>query len=362
MAYIGTKPKDVRSFGRAKFDYTATQGQTAFTGADDDGKTLGFTDGQMEVFVNGILMDESDFSTSNGNTVTLASAANLNDIISIVAMQTDIPNSDYVPISGGAFSGNVTVGGTLGVTGATTTAALTASGNVNATTRLQVGDSSITNAYSGNPASGYVADFQGSSGTQTYISIAAPTASSLGDNGVIIGEDATDTYFLQRGNKNIKLATQDTVRLTIDGSGHVTTPYNPAFSQATYNTFTVAATGTQVMTSSNVWAANNSNAYSSTNSGWNVSTGTFTAPVAGRYIFHLTYFLNNHTSGYWYTYLQHNGSTKTYGYVPQTSTHLCVAQSAIFNMSANDTARAAWTNNYVTGEIYGTSFSGHLIG
>ena len=115
MAYIGTEPKDVRSFGRAKFDYTATQGQTAFTGADDDGKTLGFTDGQMEVFVNGILMDESDFSTSNGNTVTLASAANLNDIISIVAMQTDIPNSDYVPISGGTFTGAVTASNGLTV-------------------------------------------------------------------------------------------------------------------------------------------------------------------------------------------------------------------------------------------------------
>jgi len=105
MAYIGTQPKDVRSFGRAKFDFTATQGQTAFTGADDDSKTLGFTDGQIEVYVNGILMDESDFTTSNGNTVTLASAANLNDIISVVAMQTDIPNSDYVPVSGGTFTG-----------------------------------------------------------------------------------------------------------------------------------------------------------------------------------------------------------------------------------------------------------------
>ena len=111
MAYIGTQPKDVRSFGKAKFDYTSTQGQTAFTGADDDNKTLGFTDGQIEVFVNGILMDESDFTTSNGNTVTLASAANLNDVISIVAMQTDIPNSDYVPISGGTFTGAVTVNG-----------------------------------------------------------------------------------------------------------------------------------------------------------------------------------------------------------------------------------------------------------
>ena len=120
MPYIGTQPKDVRSFGRAKFDFTATQGQTAFTGADDDSKTLGFTDGQIEVYVNGILMDESDFTTSNGNTVTLVSAANLNDIISIVALQTDIPNSDYVPASGGTFSGNVAMSGTLGVTGAVT--------------------------------------------------------------------------------------------------------------------------------------------------------------------------------------------------------------------------------------------------
>ena len=43
MSYIGTEPKDIRSFGRTKFDYTASQGQTAFTGADDDGKVLAFT-------------------------------------------------------------------------------------------------------------------------------------------------------------------------------------------------------------------------------------------------------------------------------------------------------------------------------
>ena len=57
MSYIGTEPKDIRSFGRTKFDYTATQGQTAFTGADDDGKVLAFTTGQINVYVNGILMD-----------------------------------------------------------------------------------------------------------------------------------------------------------------------------------------------------------------------------------------------------------------------------------------------------------------
>ena len=126
MSYIGTEPKDIRSFGRTKFDYTASQGQTAFTGADDDGKVLAFTVGQIEVYVNGILMDDSDFTTTGTGTVTLASAANLNDVINIVSFESNIPDNDYVPASGGTFtgavthSGNVSVGGTLGVTGAVT--------------------------------------------------------------------------------------------------------------------------------------------------------------------------------------------------------------------------------------------------
>ena len=112
MSYIGTEPKDIRSFGRTKFDYTATQGQTAFTGADDDGKVLAFTVGQIEVYVNGILMDDSDFTTTGTGTVTLASAANLNDVINIVSFETNIPDSNYVPASGGTFTGNVTFSGT----------------------------------------------------------------------------------------------------------------------------------------------------------------------------------------------------------------------------------------------------------
>ena len=110
MSYIGTPPKDVRSFGKAQFDFTATQGQTVFTGADDDSKTLGFTEGQIQVHVNGVLLDGSDYSTSNNNTVTLSAAANANDVLTVLALQTDIPNSDYVPISGGTFSGDVTFG------------------------------------------------------------------------------------------------------------------------------------------------------------------------------------------------------------------------------------------------------------
>ena len=115
MSYIGTEPKDIRSFGRTKFDYTATQGQTAFTGADDDGKVLAFTTGQIEVYVNGILMDDSDFSTTGTGTVTLASAANLNDVVNVVSFETNIPDSNYVPASGGTFTGAVTAANGLTV-------------------------------------------------------------------------------------------------------------------------------------------------------------------------------------------------------------------------------------------------------
>ena len=65
-------------------------------------------------------MDASDYTTSNTNTVTLVSAANLNDIITVVALQTDIPNRDYVPISGGTFTGDVTHSGDVTFSGSVT--------------------------------------------------------------------------------------------------------------------------------------------------------------------------------------------------------------------------------------------------
>lgn len=110
MAYIGTTPIDVRSFGTVKFEFTATSGQTAFTGTDDNNKTLSFVDDQLEVYVNGVLMDNDDFSTSGGNTVTLASPAAANDIITVNTLKSNAPITDYVQTSGGTFTGSVGIG------------------------------------------------------------------------------------------------------------------------------------------------------------------------------------------------------------------------------------------------------------
>jgi len=94
-------------------------------------------------------------------------------------------------------------------------------GNVNVNKSLQVGNSSITQQY---PTSGYIADFQASSGTQTYISIAEPNQTSLGDNGVILGEDQSASYLLQRNNKPLHFGTNNIHnRLSISGAGIVST-------------------------------------------------------------------------------------------------------------------------------------------
>ena len=54
------------------FDFTADSGQTAFTGADDNGSILSFIgNDNIQVFINGILLKQSDYTISNNNTAFL---------------------------------------------------------------------------------------------------------------------------------------------------------------------------------------------------------------------------------------------------------------------------------------------------
>jgi len=279
MSYIGTEPKDIRSFGRTKFDYTATQGQTAFTGADDDGKVLAFTVGQIEVYVNGILMDDSDFTTTGTGTVTLASAANLNDVINIVSFESNIPDNDYVPASGGTFtgnvtnsgtvtnSGNVTVGGTLGVTGATTAAGLTASGTVQSTELVANNAGNNTNIRVQNTASG----------------------SGSSDGFLIQNATNSKVYLWNYENADVLFGTNGTERLKIDSSGRVTTANQPCFIAYTNSNFATTANSNSIARNINGTYANVGNHYSTSGG----TASRFTAPVAGKYLFGFQILLQN---------------------------------------------------------------------
>ena len=73
------------SLSISRLDYTATQGQTAFTGLDDNGNTLSYSVGKIQVFLNGILMlDTTDYAATNGATITLVTAADSDDKLSVI--------------------------------------------------------------------------------------------------------------------------------------------------------------------------------------------------------------------------------------------------------------------------------------
>ena len=76
--------------------YTATANQTAFTGADDNGVSLTFTAGQIQVFFNGVLLEPTTDYTTASNTVTLVSGAAVGDIIQVASASVVLGTGDIL--------------------------------------------------------------------------------------------------------------------------------------------------------------------------------------------------------------------------------------------------------------------------
>ena len=105
MPYIG---KGANGFGiRERYRYSASGGQTAFTGSDLDSKTLQIDSGSVDVFINGVLMDTADYNTNTANQVTLTSGATASDEVMIVVYDV-FSLSDAMPKTGGTFTGGIT--------------------------------------------------------------------------------------------------------------------------------------------------------------------------------------------------------------------------------------------------------------
>ena len=73
----------------ARFKYTASGSQTTFTGSDDNGNTLAYDAGFVDVYLNGVkLVNGTDVTVTSGTSVVLASGTTANDIIDIVGFGT----------------------------------------------------------------------------------------------------------------------------------------------------------------------------------------------------------------------------------------------------------------------------------
>ena len=94
MGYIGNDPNTGTLEQNALLSYTATSGQTAFTGADANGFPLDIgPNSDVKVFMNGVLLDATDY-TQTANTITLASGAAVGAEIRIfVDKQFQVANS-----------------------------------------------------------------------------------------------------------------------------------------------------------------------------------------------------------------------------------------------------------------------------
>ena len=97
------------------YEYTATAGQTTFSGSDDNSATLSYTVDNLQVVMNGVVLDPADFTATNGTSVVLDSGATVGDQVNIYAFKSFTTADMVSKTAGGTFSGAVGFSG--GITG-----------------------------------------------------------------------------------------------------------------------------------------------------------------------------------------------------------------------------------------------------
>ncbi len=108
------------------YQYSASGGQTTFSGSDANSATLSYTVNNILVTLNGsLLFNGTDYTATNGTSVVLASGATASDVLQVTSFKS-FTTADMVPAStGGTFSGNVNVTGSVTSDGLTVDGAAT---------------------------------------------------------------------------------------------------------------------------------------------------------------------------------------------------------------------------------------------
>ena len=96
-----------------KFFYTATAGQTVFSGADDAARTLALTPNTEIVILNGIVLEQGVDYTATASSITLTTGAALNDELNVFAFGSFSVADTVSASTGGTFQSNVTVVGNV---------------------------------------------------------------------------------------------------------------------------------------------------------------------------------------------------------------------------------------------------------
>ncbi len=125
-----------------EYKFVTTSAQVTsktYSGTADVGGTLSYTQDNLIVFMNGVqLKNGVDYTASNGSSIVLTTAGQLNDEINVLAFKS-FTTADMVSKSnGGTFASAVTFGAGLTSTTGTFSGAITANGGIETDTNSKV--------------------------------------------------------------------------------------------------------------------------------------------------------------------------------------------------------------------------------
>jgi len=238
--YLGATPVPQATQHRESF--TATAAQTTFA-------TAGYTVGFVDVYLNGVHLTPADVTATNGSDVVLG-ACLVNDIVDI--------------ISHSAFELNAqTFTGGVDITGGLTTDGLTADGNI-----LDNAGLKVKGYFTNGGGDGYNVNL-GVTGNIGYLQ-------SLNGNSLNPLSLDGSTFSVRTG----AFATA----LTVDATGAVTKPLQPAFLAQP------ASTQTNIAVNSHVTVVFGTEIF---DQNADFASNTFTAPVTGKYQFNTSIRIEN---------------------------------------------------------------------
>ena len=277
MPYIGSTPTSVISRQSANiFTYTATAGQTAFTGADTNGNTLSCAPSDIMVHMNGIKLEESDF-TATTTTITLVSGAAVGDEVTITAFLTFESADHYTKSAADArYELDGAENRFVGVNGTTVTT------SSNAFARVKQGVAStgyaelqILNDIDQKLVVGSIGSTYGSSDW-------AGSRYLYSTHGDLLLKAASELELFSGGNT---VASHRS--MVMDANGYIRTPRNVAFNVRGSQNSTYG-TGWQKLIYNDSLTQRGGSNYSTANS-------RFTAPVTGYYQFNAQWSASNNS-------------------------------------------------------------------